>query len=160
MSIMTHGGRTALAYAMQQQPIYIAWGRGLEAWDSAPERENRNAVALRHEVGRIKAQTVQFCTPAEDGPIIVIGGRYRQSDIPTPHLHIRGHFEMDDGLGEVIRELGLFMGTQLKTGLPKGQRYFQPNDVQERGALLAIDHITPITRGVGAQIAFDFVITF
>ena len=160
MSILTNSGRAALATAVKNNPLHLAWGRGDPTWDADTPRESRAAIALTAEIGRRLANIVQYALPADDGDIVVLGGRYKASASPTPHLHLRTQFEFDDGLGETIRELGIFIGTQPRSGLPPGQQYFLPGDLSHPGTLLALDHITGIARGVGSRIAFDFVITF
>ena len=92
--------------------------------------------------------------------IVMLGARFAKSDTPTANLHLRTDFDFNDGLGETIRELGVFVGTTTRTGLPAGQTYFPPSDIATPGTLLAIDYITAMQRGVGARISFDFVITF
>ena len=37
MAVLQNQGRTALARAIASQSLYLAWGRGLPAWDAAPE---------------------------------------------------------------------------------------------------------------------------
>ena len=160
MAILTTSGRAAIAAAIKSQTLHFAWGRGGADWDNNRPPEPRSAIALIHEVGRRKVNLVQYCKPQSDGTIIMLGARYAPSDTPTNNLYLRTDFDFNDALGETIRELGVFVGTELRAGLPAGQRYFAPSDLQSPGILLAIDYITPIQRGVGALQTFDFVITF
>lgn len=160
MAILTTSGRAAIAAAIKSQHLHFAWGRGDAAWDTARPREPRPAIALLDEIGRRKVNLVQFCKPQDDGEIVMLNARYTPSTTPTNNLYLRTDFDFNDGLGETIRELGVFVGTELRAGLPAGQRYFAPSDLQSPGILLAIDYITSIRRGVGALQTFDFVITF
>lgn len=160
MSIITTAGRSAIAHSLKNSELHLAWGTGLPAWDTESERENRNAIELVNEVGRRKVLTANFCRPDEAGEIILRGARFTQSQIPTPNLHLRCEFDFDDGLGQTIRELGVFIGTQTKNTVPAGKRYLEPQDLENKGILLTLDHITAIERGVGSRISFDIVITF
>lgn len=149
-----------MATAIKDSPIFVAWGTGSDSWDNEDERESRQATALISEIGRVKAKSVGFCTPDPAGEIVMQNNRYTISPTPTPNLYIKSEFDFNDGLGQTIRELGVFVNTTIKKGLPKGQRYFTPDDLEDAGILLALDHITAMQRGVGARVSFDFVITF
>lgn len=160
MAIITNSGRSAIAAALKDDAIFVAWGTGLEDWDNNTERENRNTTDLTAEIGRTKAKIVGFCTPDDAGEIVMQGNRFTASDTPTPNLHIRVDFDFSDGLGQTIRELGVFVGTELVKGLPKGQRYYTPDNLVSKGTLVALDYITPMQRGVGSKFSLDFVISF
>ena len=160
MAILTTSGRIALATAIKGSTLHLAWGSGEAGWDTTQPREPRSAIALTNEIGRRKVNLVEYCTPQGDGDIVMLGARFAKSDTPTANLHLRTDFDFNDGLGETIRELGVFVGTTTRAGLPAGQTYFPPGDIASPGTLLAIDYITAMQRGVGARISFDFVITF
>lgn len=160
MAILTTSGRIALATAIKDSTLHLAWGRGDVDWDTTAPREPRSATALTAELGRRKVNVVEYCTPQGDGDIVMLGARFAKSDTPTANLHLRTDFDFNDGLGETIRELGVFVGSRPRDGLPAGQTYFAPQELADPGILLAIDYITAVQRGVGARIAFDFVITF
>lgn len=160
MSILTTTGRAAIATAFKNNTIHIAWGTGDSSWDTESVRESRSATGLTHEVGRRLISLAEYCEPSETGDIIMRGAKFRHSSTPTPHLHLRADFDFDDGLGETIRELGVFIGTVPLSTVPQGKRYLKPNELQSTGILLALDHITQIERGVASRISFDFVITF
>lgn len=160
MAILTTSGRIALATAIKGSTLHLAWGSGEAEWDTTQPREPRSATALTAELGRRKVNVVEYCTPQGDGDIVMLGARFAKSDTPTANLHLRTDFDFNDGLGETIRELGVFVGTTTRAGLPAGQTYFSPSDIATPGTLLAIDYITAVQRGVGARISFDFVITF
>lgn len=160
MAILATSGRAAIAAAMKNNDLHLAWGTGLVAWDDATVPESRSSTSLTTEIGRRKVTVAEYCVPSPDGAIITLGGRFRASDTPTANLHLQATFDFDDGLGDTIRELGVFIGTETKPGLPAGQTYFKPLDIANTGTLLTIDHITGIERGVGSRISFDVVITF
>lgn len=160
MAILTTSGRIALATAIKGSTLHLAWGSGEAEWDTTQPREPRSATALTNEIGRRKVNVVEYCTPQGDGDIVMLGARFAKSDTPTANLHLRTDFDFNDGLGETIRELGVFVNTQILPNRPAGQTYFLPADLQSPGTLLAIDYITAIRRGVGARQTFDFVITF
>ncbi|MFZ2843374.1 hypothetical protein [Psychrobacter sp.] len=160
MAILATSGRAAIATAIKNNALYLAWGKGLESWDDITVPESRYSTALTTEIGRRAITVAEYCLPSPDGNIITLGGRFKASPTPTANLHLQAAFDFDDGLGETIRELGVFIGTETKPGLPAGQMYFKPTDIINKGTLLTIDHITGIERGVGSRISFDVVVTF
>lgn len=160
MAIITNSGRSAMASAIKDSTLHVAWGTGDETWDDTDHRESRNATELIAEIGRVLVKKAVFCLPDEAGDIIMQGARFAPSATPTPNLHIKADFDFSDGLGQTIRELGVFVNTSVVKGLPRGQRYFTPDNLTDKGVLLALDHITPMQRGVGAKVSFDFVISF
>ena len=160
MAILATSGRAAIATAIKNNDLHLAWGTGLESWDGALPPEMRTATQLNTEIGRRVITLAEYCSPSPDGAIVTLGGRFRASDTPTANLHLQVTFDFDDGLGETIRELGVFIGTETIPNLPLGQTYFKPLDVISKGTLLTIDHITGIERGVGSRISFDVVVTF
>ena len=106
--------------------------------------------------------------PDEAGDIIIPGSvsandavqeaRYRKSDTPTPYLYIYVQYDYGDASNAVIREYGLFMGTTLTEGLPPGQRYFTPAQVQDTGLLMAVQIVTPpINRSPSVRQSVEFV---
>ncbi|WP_458694428.1 hypothetical protein [Wolbachia endosymbiont (group A) of Epagoge grotiana] len=60
----------------------------------------------------------------------------------------------------MIRELGVMVGTKVKEGLPRGQRYFEPKDVENPGILLVLEHTVPLIRTAATRETFAFVVTF
>ncbi|MGP5360528.1 hypothetical protein ACTXL1_06945 [Psychrobacter celer] len=160
MAILATSGRAAIATAIKNNTLHLAWGTGLPDWDNALPPELRTATQLTTEIGRRVITVAQYCSPSPDGSIVTLGGRFKPSTTPTANLHLQAAFDFDDGLGETIRELGVFIGTETKPGLPAGQTYFKPAHIVNKGTLLTIDHITGIERGVGSRISFDVVVTF
>lgn len=160
MAILATIGRAAIATAIKNNALHLAWGTGNPVWDTSLPPEQRTALNLTTEIGRRVITLAEYCTPVADGSIVTLGGRFNPSATPTSNLHLQAAFDFDDGLGETIRELGVFIGTEVASNLPAGQTYFTPADIVNNGTLLTIDHITGIERGVGSRISFDVVITF
>lgn len=142
MALITESGRIAIARAIQNEPVYLAWGSGDPAWDGAPVPEDSDATGLVAEVGRRRASVVSYCTPHAEGDIVVAGGvRYLQSVTPTKYLLFRFAFDFGDGGDAGIRELGVFLGTVPRADLPPGQQYFTPDQIADPGVLLMLEHI-------------------
>ncbi|MDA1840337.1 hypothetical protein PDJ96_27040, partial [Bacillus cereus group sp. BY17LC] len=119
MAVLQQAGRIALAKAVAAQTIHIAWGRGLPAWDAAPEPEPITANALVDEIGRRLVTEVRFARPDDNGEIeLPSGARYSVSDTPTTFVYLRAAFGFDDAKGEDVREMGVFFGTQVATDVP------------------------------------------
>lgn len=52
------------------------------------------------------------------------------------------------------------VGTKIKEGLPEGQRYFEPKDVENPGILLVLEYTVPLIRTSATRETFSFVVTF
>lgn len=159
MAILTLTGRTAIAASLKEQQFHLAWGEGLAAWDMNPEPEPLEASGLVLEIGRRAATQVAFCVPDEGGDIIIPSGRYRVVDYPTANIYTRFNFDFQDSPTAVIREVGIFVGTQVDPSLPAGQRYYLPNQVQNPGYLLVLERFEKFTRSTAVRQAFEFVTT-
>lgn len=55
--------------------------------------------------------------------------------------------------------MGVFMDTAIKEGLPPGQRYFTPAELEDPGLLLAVQIITPpMNRSASVRQSVEFVL--
>ncbi|MDX5488376.1 MAG: hypothetical protein O7150_06410 [Wolbachia endosymbiont of Andrena praecox] len=115
---------------------------------------------LLNELGRRTANEVLFCTGDENGELVTPSGRFRPSNVPTNNLYLKFTFDFTDAANQVIRELGVMVGTKVKKGLPTGQRYFEPKDIEDSGILLVLEHTVPLIRTAATRETFSFVVTF
>lgn len=122
--------------------------------------EDTGRTALLREVGRRVVDEVHFVTPDAQGEIVVPTGRYTISIEPTNHLFVRVRFDFEDAATNTIREQGLFVGTETNEGLPVGQKFFIPAQIEEPGILLILQHSVPIVRQPSTRETFEFVVTF
>ncbi|EIP9220983.1 hypothetical protein LT875_002429 [Salmonella enterica] len=161
-AILTESGREAVAAAINNQPIFLAWGTGDVSWDASAPTEAVGTTALLAEVGRRKLTQSMFCSPKTDGEIIVSQGRFTASpnNAPTKYLYLRFAYDFTDATGQSIRELGVFVGTTLKSGLASGTDYVLPAQVDDPGRLLVLEYIDKLTRTSQIRQQFEFVIQF
>jgi hypothetical protein len=117
-------------------------------------------TALLREVGRRVVDEVHFVAADAQGEIVVPTGRYRLSVEPTNHLFIRVRFDFEDAATSIVREQGLFVGTQTDPELPLGQKFFIPAQITDPGILLVLQHSVPIVRQPSTRETFEFVVTF
>ena len=159
MAVLTTSGRTAMAIALKERDLHLAWGVGDPDWDSAPIAESLAAESLTDEAGRVPVTYSGYAVPDVLGIIEVPTGKFSESVTPTNHLYLRFDFGFADGATLTIREAGVFMDSEIATGLPPGQRYFLPVNVVDPGTLLALEHFPALVRSPLVRQQFEFVLT-
>jgi len=159
MAILTKAGRVAIAESLSLRNLHLAWGTGDGAW-IVPPSEDVDATHLMAEVGRRLATEIAYVTPSPSGEIVLPTGNFTRSTTPTNNLYVRTAFDFPDAYSSVIREIGVFVGTQVVTGLPVGQDYFTPGQVTSQGRLLHLENLGPIFRSPAIRESFEVVITF
>ncbi|WP_250295878.1 MULTISPECIES: hypothetical protein [unclassified Wolbachia] len=118
------------------------------------------STKLLNELGRRIVDEVLFCTGDENGELITPSGRFKSSNMPTNNLYLKFTFDFTDAANQVIRELGIMVGTKVKEALPPGRRYFEPKDIENPGILLVLEHTVPLIRTAATRETFSFVVTF
>lgn len=161
MAILTKSGRTAIASAISKLPLHLAWGTGDGTWVTPPS-ESVDATGLMAEVGRREVTQWLFVVPDEAGAINIGSSKFSPSpsNAPTRYLYVETNFDFVEASGVVIREVAVFSDTQLIAGLPGGQKYFVPSDVDDPGIMVYLENITPIFRSPAIQENFRTVIIF
>jgi hypothetical protein len=170
MAILTTSGRTAIAQSIAAQPIHFAWGSGNASWDTTHVAENLAATGLANEIGRRVATQIRYVNPDDAGDVVVpvfndasgnsIVKRFAFSVTPTPDLYMQFNFDFSDAPVSTIREVAIFVGTQVKSGLPAGQKYFIPAEIDNQGTMLALENlIEHIQRSPNSRQSFEFVLT-
>lgn len=159
-AVLTTSGRTAIATAIKARTAHMAWGSGTSSWGSTPPDPPGSATALVAEVARRKATQVDYCTPDAAGAIVVPEGRFTVSASPTNCLYFKFHFEFSEGVGSTIREQAIFLDTVAAAGVPAGQFYLLPAQVQSPGTLLVLERRAPIVREATTRQLFEFVVIF
>lgn len=174
LATLTNSGRAGMAEALAAMPLHFAWGSGDSAWDADPDQQHLkqslvHAVALNNELGRRAVTALGYVRPDEEGEITIPVGRRPNGDVevaryssvlePTPYVYLRVNFDFADASSQIIREVGIFLNTRIKEGLPPGQRYFTPAELENMGRLLAIQRMDPpIPRSPAVRQTFDFVL--
>ncbi|MDR0772776.1 MAG: hypothetical protein LBE46_00320 [Wolbachia pipientis] len=131
----------------------------IEYTQNAPP-EPITSTKLLKEVGRRVVDEILFCVGDEDGELITPTGRFKLSNVPTNNLYLKVTFDFTDAANQVIRELGVMVGTRVKEELPPGQRYFEPQDIVDFGILLVLEYTVPLIRTFATRETFSFVVTF
>lgn len=160
MAILTTAGRASYQESMAARDIHMGWGTGDVSWGGSPPAESTVATGLLAEIGRLEATQVSYVTPDAGGSIVVPGGTYEISVTPTRHLFLDFHFGITDADDQTIREIGVFIGTTREVGVPGGQAYLIPAEVDSPGTLLLLEHLNPaIVRSDSVRERFRYVIT-
>lgn len=172
LATLTNSGRAGIAAAIMARPLAFAWGTGDPAWDDMEDDLLPSLVertALYNEIGRRLVSSVTFAVPEENGGIVVPVGtmpdgsveeaRYATSLEPTPYLYMRCNYDFGDAANAEIREIGVFMDTELVSDLPPGQRYFTPGEIAKPGTLMAMQILRPrILRNPSVRQSIEFVL--
>jgi hypothetical protein len=172
VATITMQGRIFMAEAIRAKPLHIGWGSGDPAWDDMEDEDLPGLVeasALVNELGRRAPASVGFVLPDEEGGIVIPIGqdgqgniiyqRYAHASEPTAYLYIRCNFDNADASNSLIREMGLFGGTVVKEGLPPGQQYFTPDQIEDPGRLFASEIIRPyFLRSPSVRESYEFVL--
>lgn len=160
MAILTESGRIAVAQHLSTQPIHMAWGNGLPAWDATPVLPSVDDTALVAEIGRLVATAVQFAVPAAGGTISLPEGSFNISPTPTKYLLLTFEFEYTQAVGQVIRELAVFVGATAKSSVPAGTKYLTPAQIELAGQMLVVERVAKFTRQSNTKQKFTYVIQF
>ncbi|TGH28150.1 MAG: hypothetical protein ERJ68_00080 [Aphanocapsa feldmannii 277cI] len=159
-AILTSAGTLYLAGLIQgSDGLYLAWGRGNPAWDPTPPDPPLEATALVAEIGRRQVSEVSYAMPDVNGEIVTPEGSYGISMTPTSLLYFRTSFDLRDGAGEVIREIGLFVGSERGADVPVAQQYLQPDDVDDPGTLMVLQRIPPVLQSEAVRAEFDLILS-
>ena len=153
MGLITEVGRAAMAKALKEQTMFLAFGSGSPEWgDGNPPAEDVGATGLLNEIGRKALNRSFYVTPDENGDIEVptsliedgLGGysvvleRYALSAAATRYIYVEFKLDYADALNATIRELGLYTGAALKDAVPGGQTLFTAEDFENAGLLFEI----------------------
>lgn len=141
MSIVTTVGRAALAELVIACPTHLALGLGGDSWANETPALDYETRALVNEIGRKSAFRKFYVLPDDGGNIVLPDKKkYRTSETPTRHIYYQFMFDYGDGVGGAIREIGLFLNTQVKDGLPASQTWFTREQLKEPGTLLILEY--------------------
>lgn len=157
--ILTQDGRIAVARALANEQFFMAWGEGDPAWDTTPVQASNSESSLVAEVGRRKATFVGYCEPDAGGSIVTPEQVFMESETPTKYLFLRFIFGFDEATEFTIREIGIFLYSQVDPALPPGQEYFTPDQVTEPGALLLVERLSAVPRSPSIRTRFEQVFT-
>ncbi|MFI3271951.1 MAG: hypothetical protein R3Y11_07625 [Pseudomonadota bacterium] len=171
LATLTTSGRAPIAKAIVEQPLHLAWGTGSASWTEDNLPSIVGMTELVAEVGRRIPTKVGYVTPDESGDIVipisagaqgaVEEARYTlvTEDTPTPYVYILTNFDYADASNVTIREMAVFMGGEVDTDLPDGQRYFVPSEVTDNGIMLAAQIVMPtIERSPSVRQSIEFVL--
>jgi hypothetical protein len=163
MTTLTNSGRVAITTAIKNKQIHLAWGSGLEAWDTVPPVETVGIFGLTAELGRNLITSVEYAIPDANGPIEspFFNGtgtqKFSLSEHPTSYLYMDFLCHPLAAVDATIREIGIMLDTIL---LSPNLEYSEPFDIVEPGSLLVIEYLnTKIVRVDGKSERFEFVLS-
>ena len=142
MAILTYSARILLAQYLLSHPLHLAIGSGKASWDTKLEPPDYEDTKLINEVGRIKLRRYVFVVEDDNGEIDLPGGRrYSAVTNPSRQAYLEFRLRYGEGVSMPIREVGVFADTKIKSGLPSTQNYFTPNQIENPGTLIVLEHL-------------------
>ena len=73
-------------------------------------------------------------------------------------MYLRADFDYSDAPTATLREVGVFMDTEVSPDCPAGQLYFRPDEIVNAGRLFAAQILDePITRSPNRKIGIELV---
>lgn len=159
MSVLVNEGRAAIASAIAEMDIHLAWGTGEDSWGDTPPAPDKATATLVNEVGRRQLTEWSFVVPDENGDIITTTGKFTRSNSAQPSVLLSFKYDYDNAPNDTIREVAVFINSQMIAGLPDGQRYFTPDQVADGGLMLSLEYLY-IPRTPSSRETLDMVITF
>ena len=169
MSVMPTSGHIALAELIKAQPLHVAWGPGDGTWVAPVPAEDINDTEIIGELGRRTATVVHYVEPVappadeDDAAFVQVPGKgwYQITATPTKYLLVIAQFGFGEEPTATIRQTAVFVGTQIAVGLPPGQRYFTPAEVQFKGRMLQLQNLPePIPRDSEYRTRFTHLLEF
>ena len=161
MATLTTSGRAGLAASVKDRSIYIGIGSGQSAWDGGnTPAESTTSTALTTAVGYRLTSQKDFVVADVAGSISLPSGRFEISATQTNQLYLRFTLDFADASSDTIRETAVFLDSTPNTGLPAGQVFFEPGDMNDVGSLYLIEHVPAIIRTSATRETFEFVLTF
>lgn len=117
-------------------------------------------TSLLSEVGRRAALTVGYANPDPAGTIIANGSTWTYTTTPTANLYLQFKYDPTDGVGSIIAQVGLFLGSVYANGVAAGTQYVTPGQLANQGSLYMIDNVEPYSRFAGKREVYEFVVSY
>lgn len=115
---------------------------------------------LMNEVGRRVPLLVGYANADVNGTIVANGSSWTYTSTPTPNLYLQFKFDPADGVGSIISQVGLFIGTTYANGVSTGTPYVTPNQINSPGQLYMIDNNEPYSRFAGKREVYEYIVSY
>lgn len=115
---------------------------------------------LLNEVGRRSPLLVGYAFPDVNGAIVANGSSWTYTTSPTSNVYLQFKFDPADGVGTVISQVGIFLGTVPTIGTTPGTQYLLPAQIGNEGQLYMLDNVEPFTRFAGKREIYEYVISY
>jgi hypothetical protein len=158
MTVVPISGRKAIALALKARTMHMAIGTGDGSWTTPPPIPG-SVSALQNEVGRRLVSEVSYVMPDATGDLAFSGILYSRTATPTNQLIAVANFTDGEASGEVIREIGIFIDTERVSGVPIGQQWLIPAEVESPGVLYAINYQAPDLKPAATWWTRTFLLT-
>lgn len=116
--------------------------------------------SLLEELGRRNPTRIKFVKEDAFGDITANNLKWSISDEPTRNLYLEFKFDATDAVGQVIHQVGMFIGTTRKAGIEPDKMYLLPDEIEDPGYMYMVDNLEPFSRFSGKREVFEYIITY
>ena len=166
MATFVETGHIAIATSLFKETFYLALGTlpkdYQKKWtvEQEPPPFNPKNDSLILPIG-YKVETLKkFVKEDENGTIEALGKRWSIVDYPTRNIYLEFKLDKEDASLQTIYQTGIYIRTKLKEGLPQGQQYFLPDQIEEEGILLVAENTRPYFKNPGEIKTYFTVLQF
>ena len=118
-------------------------------------------TTLLSELGRRVTTIQDYAVLNPLGPIECNGQNWSLTGgVPSNAIYLNFSFDSSDAVGNIIYQIGLFVGTSLADGVPLGTQYLLPAQVATSGDLYMFENLEPFSRFSGKREIFEIVIAY
>lgn len=149
------------AAGLAELTLWLGIGSG-GSWTSNPPNESVSSTGLTAPLAYLRAIRLSHVTDSEQAntPSLttIDSQRWWLAPDPTGNLLCAFTLSTNDLAGETIREVGLFQGLTLNTGVTTGQLFYPASDVASPGNLFVLDNRPAFDKTDASGISIEFLV--
>jgi hypothetical protein len=118
-------------------------------------------TSILSELGRRHVTIKDYAIRDDAGPIQCNGQNWSLTGgTPTNAIYLNFSFDSSDAVGNIIYQIGLFVGTTLQAGVPGGTQYLLPAQILDPGSEYLAENLEPFSRFAGKREIFEIIVDY